>query len=223
MRRRGGDRGSIVTSHSSAPGDELAVGDPGAVAERPVWALAADAFSALRGGDQAGLERLVRLLTPVLWHIVRAYGLTPELAEDVIQATWLALIVHAASIVDPKSVMRWITTTARREAWRVAHARQRERSAELSELEPLTPAVAGPETTVLANGAARVLWLHVLRLSERCQRLLRIIAFDSRPDYTSLAAELGMSVGGVGPTRRRCLDKLRELLAGDREWVDREQ
>ena len=55
----------------------------------------------------------------------------------------------------------------------------------------------------------RALWLAVAKLNERCQRLLRIIAFHDRPDYTALSAELGMPVGSIGPTRGRCLEKMR--------------
>jgi len=53
------------------------------------------------------------------------------------------------------------------------------------------------------------------RLPKRCQDLLRIIAFAPRPDYTAVAAALGMRVGSIGPTRGRCLAKLRALLAAD--------
>ena len=49
----------------------------------------------------------------------------------------------------------------------------------------------------------------------RCQELLRIIAFAPRPDYAAVAAALGMPVGSIGPTRGRCLAKLRALLADD--------
>jgi hypothetical protein len=51
--------------------------------------------------------------------------------------------------------------------------------------------------------------------SARCQRLLRIIAFDDRPDYAGIARDLDMPVGSIGPTRGRCLAKLKELLAAN--------
>ena len=56
------------------------------------------------------------------------------------------------------------------------------------------------------------LWDAVERLSERCQALLRIVAFEHRPDYTKIAADLGMPVGSIGPTRGRCLQKLRATV-----------
>jgi RNA polymerase sigma factor (sigma-70 family) len=187
----------------------------------PAWDLAAREFAAWRAGDRAALDRLVRLLTPMLWHVVRAYRLDREAAEDVVQSTWLALVRHAGSIRDPQAVLRWTSTTARREAWRVAQRGRREDAVEPEVLDAAVPPVDGPDAAVLAGGAARTLWGHVARLSERCQRLLRVIAFDDRPDYASLSVQLGMPLGGVGPTRRRCLDKLRSSLAGDPEWSDR--
>ena len=75
-----------------------------------------------------------------------------------------------------------------------------------------------PEVAVFADRSARIVWRHVNRLSERCRHLLRVIAFEDRPDYASLTVQLGMPVGGIGPTRRRCLDKLRALLRADPEW-----
>jgi hypothetical protein len=58
----------------------------------------------------------------------------------------------------------------------------------------------------------------VTRLSDRCQRLLRVIAFHDRPDYSKLSTELSMPVGSIGPTRSRCLKKLRESLGTDPAW-----
>jgi DNA-directed RNA polymerase specialized sigma24 family protein len=64
----------------------------------------------------------------------------------------------------------------------------------------------------MASETARRLWRYVAMLSERCRRLLRVIAFDERPDYGRLALELNMPVGSIGPTRGRCLKKLRDLM-----------
>ena len=65
---------------------------------------------------------------------------------------------------------------------------------------------------VIIDDQRRTLWRAISQLSGRCQELLRIIAFVPRPDYAAIAAELGMQVGSVGPTRGRCLAKLRALL-----------
>ena len=63
----------------------------GAATERPgeVWGQAASAFERWTAGDAVALDELVRVMTPVLWHVVRAYRLSTEVAEDVVQTTWL--------------------------------------------------------------------------------------------------------------------------------------
>jgi RNA polymerase sigma factor (sigma-70 family) len=184
------------------------------------WDATADDFAAWQAGDAAALDRLVARLTPVLWHLARSYGLDRETAEDVVQTTWLALVSGAGSVRDPQAVWRWTTVTTRREAWRASRTGHREAVVEVAALDAAAPAVAGPEGVVMADGRSRALWRQVGRLTERCRRLLRVIAFDDRPDYTALSAELGMPVGSIGPTRGRCLGKLRDLLADDRDWAD---
>jgi RNA polymerase sigma factor (sigma-70 family) len=179
---------------------------------------AAAEFTAWRAGDQGGLERLVQLVTPVIWHIVRSYRLERELAEDAVQSTWFALVRYAQQVREPRSILRWLTITARREAWRVAREARREDATEAEKLESASPAVPGPETAVLADRTARVLWRHVAQLSPECQHFLRIIAFGERPNLATLSAQTGRAVGGMGPTRRRCLEKLRGRLRDDPEW-----
>ena len=64
----------------------------------------------------------------------------------------------------------------------------------------------------------RRLWTHIHALSPRCQALLRVIAYSTRPDYATISAALGMPVGSIGPTRGRCLATLRRSLASDPAW-----
>jgi DNA-directed RNA polymerase specialized sigma24 family protein len=71
----------------------------------------------------------------------------------------------------------------------------------------------GSEEQVILEDQRRELWAAIGMLSRRCQELLRIMAFAPRPDYATVAAALGMRVGSIGPTRGRCLAKLRALLA----------
>jgi RNA polymerase sigma factor (sigma-70 family) len=186
----------------------------GAATERPgeVWGQAASAFERWAAGDAVALDELVRVMTPVLWHVVRAYRLTSELAEDVVQTTWLSLVKSRASIQEPAAVGGWLTTTARREAWKVAKATGRGIPVEDDELSRRLPDEDSAEAEVVRRDGDERLWEAVERLSERCQALLRIVAFEHRPDYTTIAANLGMPVGSIGPTRGRCLQKLRTMI-----------
>lgn len=178
---------------------------------------AAAAFSAYRQGDHQQMGRLVDLLTPLLWQTARAQGVSGVAAEDVSQTAWLRLIDHADDIEQPRAVLSWMVTTVRREAWRQHKVAARDSTdleavAEPSSVEP------GPEQKVVLGERQRVLWQHVTQLSERCQHLLRVVAFADRPDYATIAASLNMPVGSIGPTRGRCLHSLRASLAEDPEW-----
>jgi RNA polymerase sigma factor (sigma-70 family) len=177
-----------------------------------VWSEAADSFRRWRSGDPLGLDDLVRCLTPVLWHVVRAHGLDQERAQDVVQTTWLTFVRRHESIAEPQAISAWLTTTARREAWRVAKATSRHTPVADEELEPDLPVTASAETDAVTFDENARLWACVQQLSERCRRLMRIVAFEDRPDYRGLAEELQMPVGSIGPTRGRCLAKLKALL-----------
>jgi len=183
-----------------------------------LWDRAAADFVAWREGDRDALDRLVRLVTPMLWHLARAHRLDQQTAEDVVQTTLVSLVRHADRIDDPQALVRWLTVTARREAWRCARAAARVDATEDTVLDLRAGVVEGPESQVLRTQRDEALWKAVGRLTERCQRLLRTVAFSERPDYTQLSADLKMPVGSIGPTRGRCLEKLRCLLGKDSDW-----
>lgn len=181
---------------------------------------ASTAFAAYQAGDRAGFNDLVELLTPLLWHTVRSQGIDRVAAEDVVQTIWMRLLHSSSSIRDSQAVVKWLLTAARREAWRVSK-RTRTEVVQDREEDAGVPVQrqAGPEELVLRDETQRQLWEHISTLPERCRELMRVIAFADRPDYALIAESLGMPVGSIGPTRGRCLAKLRQTLASDPRWV----
>lgn len=179
---------------------------------------AGQAFQAYRDDPGTPIDELVHLVTPILWHCARGQGLNETTAADVVQTAWLRLVERAATITDPQAVLGWLLSTTRREAWRVA-ADQRRTGHEFGE----RTATTAPDPAALAglDEQAHVLWAHVSTLSERCRALLRVIAHADRPDYARLSDALGMPLGSIGPTRGRCLAKLRQALAADPRWESR--
>lgn len=179
-----------------------------------VWSAAAACFRGWVNGDTGGdgLDGLVRVMTPVLWHVVRSYRLPQDAAEDVIQSTWLALVRRRDSIADPVAVGGWLTTTARREAWRVSTTINKAIPVQDEEISFRLPRQRSAEVDAVESDERERLWEVVDTLPERCRRLLRIVAFENRPDYTQVAETLDMPVGSIGPTRGRCLAKLRVAL-----------
>ena len=187
----------------------------GSLAER-----AAVAFSQYRSGEPEAMSVLVDETTALLWHTARSQGLGAQQAEDVVQTTWLQLVAHADSLSDPQAVLKWLLTTTRREAWAsVRRSRREETRDDLVDVAPeLSSDDPGPDDLVVRNQDQRVLWRHFTTLPERCQRLLRVVALAERPDYAQVAEALGMPVGSIGPTRGRCLAKLRAALTSDPAW-----
>lgn len=193
------------------------VDDPGPVAAPPgqpdrrarvaVW------MDEARDGSDHALGQIVTELSPMLWQVARAAGLSPGDAEDVLQTVWALLLAHLDDIRESRALIGWLVVTTRREAWRVRDAGRKQMPADQEWLSALPDSGPGSEDQVIMKDQRRALWAAFRQLSPRCQELLRIVAFVPRPDYQAVAAELGMPTGSIGPTRGRCLGKLRTLLA----------
>ena len=158
-------------------------------------------------------------LSPLLWQVARAAGLSSGDAEDVVQTVWMRLIAHLDGIHTQGAhrlagYHREERGVAGARRGPQASARGHESFAALPDQEP------GSEEQVIIDDQRRTLWAAIGQLSGRCQELLRIIAFVPRPDYAAVAAALGMPVGSIGPTRGRCLAKLRALLAAAAKGAD---
>jgi RNA polymerase sigma factor (sigma-70 family) len=194
----------------------------GDIVEDSLATRAARLFALYRDGDQAKMGDLVRVLTPILWHTARSSRLDAATAEDVLQSVWLTLIRKSDTIAEPLAVLQWMVVTTKREAWRAARNQARLRP---EDLESATSATSNEsqsvEDIVLRDEGDTRLWKHIAALPERCRILLRVIAFADRPDYAELAKALGMPQGSIGPTRGRCLAKLRISLAQDPTWEHR--
>jgi RNA polymerase sigma factor (sigma-70 family) len=176
----------------------------------------ADLLDAARGGSEDALGQITAELSPMLWHVARAAGLGADDAGDVVQTVWERLLSHLADIRVPQALVSWLVVTAKHEAWRMRSHGRRQFPADQEWLTAIPDHATGTEEQILIDEQQRALWRAVGRLSAPCQALLRIIAFVPRPDYQSVSAALGMPVGSIGPTRGRCLEKIRVLLADER-------
>jgi RNA polymerase sigma factor (sigma-70 family) len=193
----------------------------GGTVEDSLAARAGRLFAEYREGDQAKMGDLVRILTPILWHTARSSRLDAATAEDVLQTIWLALVRKSDTITEPLAVLQWLVVSTKREAWRAAKDQVRYRTENLESTPVAANESSSIEDTVLRDETDGRLWRHIAALPERCQTLLRVIAFADRPDYAELARALGMPQGSIGPTRGRCLAKLRIALAQDPNWEHR--
>jgi len=147
---------------------------------------------------------------PRMWAVARAYGLSTTDAADAVQAAWLRLVESYDRIRDPGRVGAWLVTTTRNEAALLCRKAR-----------GVTPTDAPPETArldddpalaVLSADESRRLWQAVDDLDEPCRTLLRLLVTAPDSGYARIAARLNMPIGSVGPTRGRCLGRLRKML-----------
>lgn len=172
-------------------------------------------LAAAAEGDQAAWAELVDMFSPAMWASARAYDLTRADADDAVQAAWLRLLENLHGIHDPAGLGRWLITTTRREAMRIS----RERRGARLDADPAAPR-AGRTALADADAAERVLdaewrallWRAVDAMGEPCRTLLRLLATGPATSTLQIAARLGMPRGSVGPTRARCLRRLRAMV-----------
>jgi len=169
-----------------------------------------------RAGELAALDDVVRELNPLLWRVARSQGASLDEAMDVVQTAWLELLRSLDDLRDPSAAIGWLVSVTRREAWRRATAARKTHPTDTF-ADRADPA-PGALDALLDSERDRTLWRCFEQLSERCRRLLRVLTAVDRPDYDEVSAAMGMPRGSIGPTRGRCLDKLRQLLLGDPLW-----
>lgn len=171
---------------------------------------------ACRDGVPGSWERLVQRFERLIYTVPRRAGLSADEAADVFQTVFMRLHERLPALTQPDRVQAWLVTTARRETLHLL--RERRRSVPLGadgESEPPEPADPDPlpeqllETLQLQHRARSALQ----RLAEPCRSLLQLLyGEDDAPSYSAIAQQLGMAIGSIGPTRARCLGRLRELM-----------
>jgi RNA polymerase sigma factor (sigma-70 family) len=166
-----------------------------------------------RLGDQPAWDEIVARFGSLLWGVARSYRLESHAAGDVVQATWLRLVESLDRIRDPEALPGWLLTTVRREAIRTVRAHGRE-VLDIDDQPRERPDLDAVELDLhlLEDERDTELWRCFGRLTERCQRLLRILMSPECPPYAVVAGQLGVPIGSLGPTRGRCLVSLRELM-----------
>jgi RNA polymerase sigma factor (sigma-70 family) len=163
---------------------------------------------AAAAGDERAWSALVDRFSKLVWAIARNHRLGADDAAEVSQTTWLRLAEHIDRLQDPSKVGGWLATTARHESLRVLRGAGRQIPMGDDMPEPDHPAPAIDEE-LLRNERDSMLWQAFSRLPARDQALLRLLVSDPMPSYEEIGAAMGMPVGSVGPTRARCLERLR--------------
>lgn len=164
-------------------------------------------------GDKQAWERLVDQYSKLIWSITAEFRLVESDAADVAQTTWLRLLEHIDRIQYPDRVGSWLAATARNECLRSLAARKRVvLGHDNNEIEEVHAPGAEVDERLLAAERDQTVREAMSRLPTRWQRLLELLMADPPVSYTEISDQLGLPVGSIGPTRGRCLARLRVLL-----------
>lgn len=162
-------------------------------------------------GDERAWSGLVDRYANLVWAVARGHGLDQADAADVSQTTWLRLAEQLALIRDPERLGAWLATTARRECLRTL--RRQERHVSVDECAEWICGDGMAELEPPASERDDELWSAFEALSGNCKALLRAMLADPPPTYAELSTAFEIPIGSIGPTRARCLDRLRDRIA----------
>lgn len=175
-----------------------------------------------RAGDATAWALLVRRYQRLVYAVVLRGGLDEHAAADVFQTVFSRLVQHLPRLAQPDRLQAWIVTTAKREVLRARALGQRTRSLTRDDDDGDGPGLEdtlADDAPLAEQALSDLQQLHRLRqgldrLDARCRDLLQLVFQDEdeRLPYDEVGRRLGMPVGSIGPTRARCLDKLRRLV-----------
>jgi RNA polymerase sigma factor (sigma-70 family) len=164
-------------------------------------------------GDWWAWERLIDQYGRLIWATTRDFKLTESDAADVVQATWLRLLENIHRLEYPERVGSWLAATARHECLRSLTARKKVVLC-LDDAPLDCVALHEPEIDerLLAEERAQTVREALSRLPWQWQRLLELLMADPPASYAEISDQLGLPMGSIGPTRGRCLERLRVML-----------
>ncbi|HUG32628.1 MAG TPA: sigma-70 family RNA polymerase sigma factor [Acidimicrobiia bacterium] len=162
-------------------------------------------------GERAAWDALVDRFAQMVWSVARGFRLDEATAKDVAQTVWLRLIENIDSIEEPERLPGWLATTARREALRVAKRVERDVPSDFEyDVEDRGPSL---DEMLIDQEENRFVVTAFKTLDDACRELLRLMTIEPALSYEELSELTGRPIGSLGPTRARCLEKLKGALA----------
>ncbi len=200
-----------------AADDSPAVNPPGSTIPAAIQSgdPLADVIEAAVAGNQRAWATLYGRFAPLVSTICRRYRLAPSDVEDVSQVVWMRLVQNLGRLREPRALPGWIVSTAKHEALRVLEVRRRTEPADPmidSRFDARQAAAGGAEVDEHLHRREQRRAVHngLRQLPPHHQELLMMLTADPQIPYQEISRRLGIPTGSIGPTRARCLRKLRD-------------
>ena len=163
-------------------------------------------------GDALAWEALIMRYRRLIFSVPVKFGFTPADAPDVFQAVCLKLIEHLHEVKDETKISAWLITTTTRQCIHLKSLKFREPGADDDFEEPLDPGENVEELRIHTQ-EQQAIREAVDQLPARCRSLIEMLYFDMHSlSYEEISKKTGMPVPSIGPTRARCLEKLKAIL-----------
>jgi RNA polymerase sigma factor (sigma-70 family) len=158
-------------------------------------------------GEESAWRAIVTTYRPLVRSVCWRHGLTGATADDICATVWLRLVCGLRTIREPAALPGWLATSARREC--LQHLRKHTRERLTADLDDAAPTTGACDAGLLVDERRSAVRAVVARLPRTEQRLLSLLFSDPPTSYATISATLGMPVGAIGPTRQRCLTRMR--------------
>ena len=183
-----------------------------------------DLVAGALAGHESAWGALVERLQRVVWKSVNMMTYDHEIRDDAFAATWLRLAERLDSIREPEKLPGWLATTACNEVRQIVRQRGRDHQSlngswagtagSVGELlDTLSDDDGEHAAAMVADERRREVRVAFGRLDENCREIITVLVLADPPlPYDEASEQLGRPIGSLGPSRRRCLDKMRTLL-----------
>lgn len=172
-------------------------------------------LEACRRGDALAWNRLLDSYERLVFSVALSYGLTPADAADITQLTFTIFLQNLDDLDDDSNLSAWLATVARRHTWRMLKKGRREQVHGPEDLAESMYMVPDDKGQRMMERWEVIDWLQqgMDKLDERCRTLLIALYFSvEKLSYAEIAERMGLAEGSIGPTRARCLERLKQLL-----------
>lgn len=169
----------------------------------------ADLISQCLAGRIQAWEILLSRYERLIYHSAYRTGIDASEVDDVFQNVCAIWLKELSRLRDARSLGAWLVTTTRRECWRI----WRRKKVSEQQLDEHMVFDESPEKLAARAEDANLVQMAFQQLGEPCHRLLQLLYFD--PDhrsYADVAKEINMPVNSLGPTRARCMEKLKSIF-----------
>lgn len=159
-------------------------------------------------------NEIVNRYSGLVWKVVRSFHLNHDDSCDAFQSTWLRALERLSTLREPARFPGWLAAVARNEV----HGkilRPHARSVPVDDVPEVDIDLTSGEhdAALVREELIAAVRAGFAELDADAQQLLALLSTDPPLRYREIEVVLGRPHGWIGPTRRRCLERLRKTPA----------